>query len=437
MLRKWMNRRNEEDGVTMVVALLFVVIMTSLMMAMTALAMMAMQTSIAVRDATYFDIAVNSATSNALNLANNPTKDSLGTVTDAINMHVGEANQAVGVVEGDTGVKWRWYAVPIANSEAGLSYDVIATGYRLDPNDPTSARTVTVRLVSFPTSGARKVDDSIYYRPTKNSVFSWGVFGANSASVSGNTQMTSFNSGDGTSGTSVALGSNENINVSPTATVPNIAVMNSFPGHTTGERCTGTPCKPPITTEYTYGVDTSVIEEWVQEACPLAATSYPSVNVNSGFIPLTAGSKITCLNNLTIGSGDINVDISRQASTGNPEYIYVKGNVNVAPGARFNTTGNSSVSGAMVYRIYAAGNVNIATTGVGPRYTDFRALVAAGGTCSVGAATAATNTWGAFVCDDFSVVGVTSIKWDEQTAQVTGDASETRRIWSIVDYSNE
>lgn len=431
------NKRKDETGSTMLMAIMFMIIMLALVATMTGLAIGSMKATMAIRDATYFDVATNTAVSDALLLANNPTKNVVtGATIDSIDMHVGQANAKFGTISGDTGIKWRWYAIPVPKSVTGLSYDIIATGYRSDPNEVNFARSITARMASFPTSGAMRVGDSVFYRPTEDSIFSWGVFGATGTSISGSTSVKSYNSSDGSTGTDAPLGSNEIITITPTSTVPVISVMNSYPGHTSKERCIGTSCTPQTITEYTYGVDLSVIQEWVAAACPLA--SYPDINISGTSLPLTSGSRISCFNNVTV-SGNVPVDLARGASSGNPELIYIKGNLTVSPGTTFNTNnGNTSVSGAIVYKVYTSGaTVNIGTSApTGSPTTDFRALLTSSGKCSVGTAGFTTITYGALVCNNFSSTGTTTLNWDDQTEQITGDVSETRRIWNVLEYMN-
>jgi hypothetical protein len=427
MLRTLLRRRHEEDGVSMVLAIMLAIILASLVSTMTVLAILKMQNSAAVRDATYFDVATNTAISDVLNLANNPGDDN-------ITNHVGMSKAKSGVVAGDTKINWRWYLKPVESSFSGLSYDVIVTGYRNSPSDPLTSRTITARMVSFPTDGARKIDDSVFYRPTPSSIFSWGIFGSNGSTLTGNTKVQSFNSGvNGSVAANAQVGSNENVTISNTATVPKVFMMNTFPGHTTTERCTGAPCNPNDATEATYGMDVTVVNEWVQDACQ----GKPTPDVSGSEITFTGG-EVNCFGNVNL-SGDVKINHTGTAiSSGNPAKIYIKGNLTIEPGARFNNQGNSSVSGAMIYHMYVGGtNVNIASTGIGTRSTDFRALVAAGSAnCSIGTLNATTATSGALICGKIVTSGNTTINWDEQTGQITGDRTENRRIWNITGYKN-
>lgn len=428
MIRRLQAARDQEQGAALIVAVILLIILAGLVSIMTLTAVNAMKSSIAVRDVTYFDLATSTAISDALDMANNPKAG------ESLDKHIGLAAAVRGDVAGNDLVKWQWYLRPVNASFAGLSYDIVATGYRGTPTDPISSRTVIARLVSFPTDGARQVGDTVFYRPTPSSIYSWGVFGANGATIGGTTKIRSFNSGNGSLGNNAVLGSNELINISAGASAPRILMTNSYPGHTSTERCTGSTCLPKFATEATYGMDTSVVNEWINSECP--ADTYP--NVDGSAITIKGG-EANCFNNVSL-SGNVNVTTQGPTpSSGAPAKIYIKGNLNVAPGTRFNSTANNSVSGAMIYHMFVGGDsVSIGSSGATSQTrTDFRALVAASkATCSVGSPAAGADFWGALVCGNVSTAGDSIISWDEQTGQITGDVKEPRRIWNVTSYSN-
>jgi len=424
------RRSQDESGMALAATIILLTIMAGLVATMSLVTVSSLKNSSATRDATFFDLATNTAVSDALRMANDPKSG------EDIANHIGSSNAVSGGTD-NSNVNWQWYLRVIDASYAGLAYDIVATGYRGSATDPVDSRVIIARLTSFPTDGARWVGDSVFYRPTKSSVYSWGVFGANGITVSGYTQVAAFDSLTGTQTTGSTIGSNESVSISSTSTVDRIMMMNSYPGHAAGDRCTSALCDSTHVVDAKYGVDLSVTNEWIAAACPNPAASYPTVNGSTITINATGPN---CFNNVTL-SGNVTVTpVNGSPSSGRPAEVYVLGNLVVVPGAHFNNSGDNAVTGAMIYHMYVGGaTVSIGANGAPGSGTDFRALIAGSATtaCSVGQPSSTTTFKGALVCGSVLSSGTTDIFWDEQTGSITGDRNETSRIWDISGYRNQ
>lgn len=423
-----LRRRNDERGASLMLAIILMVILAGMVVSMSLLMVNALKTSSTTRDATYFDLAITTASNDALRMANNPATG------ESITNHIGESKAVQGHMAGNLGIKWQWYLEPLESAYADLAYTVVTTAYRDNPSDPLASRTMYAVMASVPTDGARRIGDAVYYRPTPSSIFAWGVFGDTEVALSGTTRLRSFNSRvSGVYGTDAAVGTNNFLDITPGVSVGSIMMANSRPGFSLGDRCTGDACSTAEVSEATYGMDVSVADEWIQNAC------------KGTFLPAVSGSAITlnatnpnCFESLSL-SGNVAITYTNGiASTGAPAKVYVRDNITVAKGTKFNANGNTAVSGAMVMHMFVGGNtISIGAGGAAAGTTDFRALVTApNAACVLGDTGSGVDFWGALICKSVNISGNSIVSWDVQTKHITPDASEQRRIWEITNYQN-
>lgn len=435
MKRYFQQRENTSSGYALILSIILLTVLAAVVALMSVSALSSLQSVTTARDATYFDMATETAVADAVRVANNP-----GT-GESFASHVGKTNAVFGDVDDEGQYKYRWYLLPVAGAYSGLSYDLHITGYRGDnPDDANTSRHVTVRMVSFPTTGARWIGETVFYRPTPVSVYSWGVFGSGSVTLSGNTQVSSFDSASGVTGKSGdVVGTNGVLTTSTGTTLSRILMMNSYPGNSAIERCVGGSCDPTIINDARYGMDLSVVDEWIESACPIGSGPYPSVNGST--ITIDAKNP-NCFDDVSL-RGNVNINyVNGQPSTGRPAQIFIRGNLQMDTKTTFNNGGNTSISGAMILHTYVSGDqVSIGASGAGGAgsTTDVRLLLATSNTthCAIGSPSNSTQFWGAAVCGTLDTNGNVHVQWDEQTNAIAGDEDMlSQRIWSVDGYMN-
>lgn len=428
------HRRTEEDGASLLLVIVVMTLLLSLVAGMTLLAVSSLRNSVSTRNAAYYNVAVDAAISEAMAVANNPTP------TRDIHDFIGESKQKIsnlgGKGEHNLGVKYRWYVMPVTNvaeqiaTYEGSAYRLITTGFTGDdPNNPNNSRTVETIITANSAEGAQEISGTMYYRPTRDSVFSWGLFGAESVTVQGASGISGYGTTGGTGSFTddVRVATNGNVlSTRPINQMPYANLMASSPTYGTPERCKGALCQYPNTIEYPYGIDLSVVDDWVAAEC--AGKAKPSVSGDK----ITLNPGVNCFNDITLrGDVDIQYD-GMMASSGQPAMIYVAGNLIFEPGTRFsnpvNNSAITSTNGPLPYRFYVSGQtVNIAYSGGVSRSTAVHAMIAAGNAeCRVGSAgnTAPVRYFGSLACNSVTLDGAsgdntTYALWYDMSTQIT------------------
>lgn len=439
IVKKIRNRKNE-GGSAIMLFLFMSVVIGAVLLSLVYGTINTTQSSASIRDATFFDLGAKTAINDALRVANNPKSG------ENLANHVGEAKAVKGVLEGNQNVDWEWYLLPVPNTEEGTIYDVHATGYRGTKN-PETARKIIGRLESVQTSGARWVDDTVYYRPTQSSIFSWGAFGGDGLEISPNTRIGSYDSAYAGSKNVGTIGTNKIANL-PNANqtrIDNLLLSAGSSGVPLQDRCVGESCKSVDITKMEYGLDLSIVDEWVNKACE----GITPIDVSGNRITLDV-TKPNCFNNIVFdGNVQVNWVNGMTPSSGRPVKIYVQGMLAFTDGTYFNTP--AAGSGAAQHSPTA---IQFFVNGLGVRVglksphapnpeTDVRALIAAGKSaiCAVGdpASQSETNFYGALVCNSSLMVFENStILWDEQTKHLEVlDNDENLKIWDYKGLRNE
>lgn len=428
------RRANQEDGASLLLVIVVMTLLLSLVAGMTLLAVSSLRNSVSTRNAAYYNVAVDAAISEALAVANNPTP------SKDIHDFIGESNQTIsplgGAGEQSLGVKYRWYVMPVTNvaeqiaTYEGSAYRLITTGFTGDnPNNPNNSRTVETIITANSAEGAQEIGGTMFYRPTRDSIFSWGLFGAESVTAQGTSGVRGYDTTGGSGSWTETARVATNGNILSTGGVGQLRYANlmaSSPTYGTPERCEGALCQYPNTIEYPYGIDLTVVDDWVAAEC--AGKSKP--NVAGDTITLNPG--VNCFNNITLrGNVDIKYD-GMMASSGRPAMIYVAGNLIFEPGARFSNPANNSAitstNGPLPYRFYVSGQtVNIAYSGGITRSTAIHAMIAAGNAeCRVGSAgnTGPVRYFGSLACNSVTMDGASTTNstyalWYDMSTQIT------------------
>lgn len=428
------HRRAEEDGASLLLVIVVMTLLLSLVAGMTLLAVSGLRNSVSTRNAAYYNVAVDAAISEALAVANNPTP------TKNIHNFIGEKKQSISPLGGSgeqkLGVKYRWYVMPVTNvaeqiaTYEGSAYRLITTGFTGDnPNDPNKSRTVETIITANSAEGAQEIGGTMLYRPTRDSIFSWGLFGAESVTLQGVSGLRGFNTAGGNGAWTVEARAASNGNILSTGGLGQLRYSNlmaSTPTYGTPERCQGDLCQYPNTVEYPYGIDLTVVDDWVAKEC--AGKEKPSVSGNT----ITLNPGVNCFNNITLrGNVDIQYD-GMMPSSGQPAMIYVAGDLIFEPGTRFSnpssTSPITSTNGPLPYRFYVSGQtVNIGYSGGVALSTAVNAMIAAGNAdCRVGSAgnTAAVRYFGSLACNSVTMDGASTTNstyalWYDMSTQVT------------------
>lgn len=438
------HQQKDETGSAMVSALLVMMLMLFIVGTMTTFAITGITKGSDIKEINQSQLSADSAVSNAIYIANNPAAG------QSLEAHVGVDNSVYGVIDPtvanagkDGQYKWRWYAEKVPTTFAGLAYDIYATGYKSSLTDD-SARTFRVRLHSVQTRGASYEPTGPSYNPTPSSVFSWGALGTNGVTLNDTSRLYSYNSQMVSTPTLSdnlnhgRAGSNRAITYGTGSVFNNLSYLaNNKNNPVDSTRCSGTRCNNAYMTKYNYGLYLSSLNSYIDEKCP--NSSYPDwiASQKGGAYSPTDSTK--CWGNVVF---DINTSVPYQFSSGNPAYLYAKGNVTVKPGVQVNAA-TSTDSGPLKLRIYSrGGTTGVFEAGSSVNPTKFVGLfMGSAMKCEVGKDTTAKGTdattiiYGALACDTVNMNAGSTLWWDEQTSQITGDSdAQTKFIWSTVSY---
>lgn len=430
-LREIIKRHREEgeSGASLILAIIMLTVLAGLVAGMSLVTVALAQSTIAVRDATYFDIATGTAIADAVSTLNSLEEG------ESPEDYSGQDNIVTGEVPGDSNVRWQWHLVPVDSWDQREWYDVVATGYRTSADDPTSARTVVARLRPFPTPGARKIGTSIFYRPTKESAFSWGFFGADGVAITEGTKVIAYNSSYEEEFFAASLGSNEDIDINETAEVRALTFMNAYEGHSAVERCTGHEiCNDRYSiAENRFGLDLSAVPEWIAEACGTDPDNFmPALGST---ITLSANEP-NCFSDINL-SGEVEIEYADAApSAEHPIMIYATGDVRFDKGTRFNT--KSGTTSAIGIRIFTSGNeVNVGLEGDNEdeRDTEVRAMIAANNAvCTFGPG----NFVGGALCREIKTTEPGSkLYWDFATTKLALTGPAHQRVYEVVSLTQD
>lgn len=439
------HQYKDENGSAMVSALLVMMLMLFIVGTMTTFAITGLNKGSDIKEVNQSQLSADSAISNALYVANNPAAG------QSLEAHLTVNNAVYGIIDPtvanagkDGQYKWRWYAEKVPTTFAGLAYDIYATGYKTTPTDD-SARTFRVRFHSMQTRGASYEPTGAAYNPTPSSVFSWGALGANGVALNDTSRLYSYNS-QAVSNPVLSdnlnhgrAGSNRAITYGAGSVFNNLSFLaNNKNNPVDATRCTGARCTNAYMTKYSYGLQLTSLNSYIDSKCPNA--TYPDwvASQKAGlYAPATDAAK--CWGNVIF---DVDTNVPSQFSSGNPAFLYAKGNITVKPGVQVNTT-SSTDGGPLKFRIYSRGGTT-ATVEAGPAIdpTKFVGLMMGSALkCDIGKDTTALGTgattiiYGALACDTVLMNAGSTLWWDEQTSQITGDTDvSTKFIWSAVSY---
>jgi hypothetical protein len=440
------QRKDREEGVAMVMAILITLVLVTLVASMTAFAMMGLDKGKDVQGLTAASSAADNAISHALTLANSKK----GQSGDGIEKHIGIANAVYGSIDaneidpinGDGQYSWRWYAEQVIDAKANLVYDIYASGYQNSPDD-ISARNFRVRIDSTVVEKAEYTTSGTpFYVPTMAGVFAWGAFGSDSVIMKSNSNIKVYDAAknigypstslrDGEIATNSVLTLNDPVGI-------NTAVFLNTGATIDPTRCTGTGCTTHNLEKIEYGMSLSGISDTIQANCPLNSTAYTDwkASANAGKINDTVYPM--CYNNIIF---DQDTDVSLAYSTGRPAFMYAKGNITVEPGVEVNTQPTTS-QGPLALRIYSqAGTDFIMKRGTTANPTKMTALVAGPSlNCNIGQNLTTPNPhgtalYGSMACKTSIIETGSEIWWDGQLAQVTHEGSPTSiKLWQINSY---
>lgn len=441
------HQNKDENGSAMVSALLIMMLMLVIVSTMTTFAITGITKGSDIKEINQSQLSADSAVSNALYVANNPNVAN----GQSIQAHIGVANSVFGVIDptvADAGkdgqYKWRWYAETVPTTFAGLAYDIYATGYKLTPTDKSS-RTFRVRITSMQTEGATYEPTGPAYKPTPTSVFSWGVLGVNGVSLDNTSRLYSYNSQTVSNPTLSdnlshgRAGSNRAITYGTGSVFNNLSFLaNNKNNPVDTNRCSGSRCTNAYMTKYSYGIYLSSLNDYVDRKCP--NSTYPDwIASQKGGVYNPSTDALKCWGNVVF---DVNTSVPSNFSSGNPAFLYAKGNVTVKPGVQVNTA-VSTDGGPLKFRIYSrGGNTGLIEAGSSINPTKFVGLLEGSALkCDAGKDTTAKGTdattiiYGALACDTVVMNAGSTLWWDEQTSQIAGDTDvNTKFIWSAVSY---
>lgn len=455
LLDRLNNKRSAENGYSLMLAVLLMVIMLAVVASLTATVIAGTQKSGQTRDYTFNSLAADAALNDALLTAN--TETLTDGVTSLIN-HIGPENAKTGILSPHenplSNINWMWYAVPTPSSAPYTDYQIYASGYRGNEPDAERSHHMTARLTSFPVTGA--IADSgtgnpVYQLPSR-ALWSKGAVGVDALTLDGEGSVYSYNSASGTTPPAInsstprsSIHTNGNVNF--TGNYGGQASEVDFYGFQTGdnfeERCLGNCLLPTrgfahFFDSANYDNDLSISRDTSNGG--FECSSYPNWRSSSNGTVLnpSGNNRHLCFNDLTI---DANTTIPTRFTTGAPLTVFVNGDLTFSPGMSLQNAGHlDSSRGPLSLRLVVSGDVDI--PGHTTATTTLSGLVIAtnGGVCTVGTANRSAEVRGAIACSDLRVIGQGKIWVDSQSSLTeheqgpTGSSGEDTRAWLFSDY---
>lgn len=380
--------RRNDDG-SMLLALLFTLIITSLVAIITATMLAGLTKTRNARDQAIALQAADSAMSHALIYANTTGLSGTTPITKT-----GTSSN----------VTWSWTATPSA--------DPAVWTVAVDAQGKSTDRNYTATFTGIRVTSARKSPSTgqITYVVDNSERFSNGFFGANGVTITGAPDL------DGYDGSVGILGSNGPFTLSA-ATIDRLDQWNSTASPS--GRCTGTACtladvqvKGPA-----YPLDTASTA-----TCTSAlATSNGNWTPASG--ALVAG---RCYNSITFNS-------TATYALAGPVYAF--NGVSIATGANVNTAANATTPRARNLRIYVVGGA--VSQAAGTKFAG--AIYAPTSTCTINATTTdttfQTRFLGAAVCSNLAVNGPARLRYDGDL-KLLASSTAGQYVWSVSDYAS-
>lgn len=486
MIAKIYKNKTEESGVALVIAVVISVILVSIAALGAISTINAFSNASDYRNSAYYDVAIDTAFGDAINYVNNPENEPYFN-------DITRDSPRQGVIRADTEINYEWYLEPFETKFENLTYKITVSawsGVKTGREEQARARKVSGFLVSVPTEGGVWRGERIFYSPTRNSVFGYGLFAGGNLDIFDTARLEVFNSASPSTAvplSRLSIGTN-GVFSSKGASLPeyNLRSYNQFGLEEVA--CLESPlkeageiCSYPRLQRVDYGVSLSEVSRWVQNTCDGQLIKTPiyrdgngvalnGVNNNSlGDIATTEidlSPGINCFNELPL-FGDVIISGNSGVSSGNPALIFVNGSLNfnrnpsgnTSTGLQFNS--KSDIDGdnnPLSYRFYVSGNVGIGSNSAASRNVSVRALISAAGNCYVNTTSPSFNSLakvsleGALVCGGkVDVKENSEIRVDQQISQVSSDrnrsceiGSETPqthnciyRIWEIVNVKSE
>lgn len=459
MMNSLLNRhqkRRDESGVAMIIAVLIVLIMVALITLMTSFALRGIEKGNTVQNLNASGNAADTAIANMMTLANSESNRN-GSEMDK---HLGGSNKVVGSYNanaidpeaGDGSYQWSWYAEKSTNSSVGTSYEVTATGFQ-NNEDEIDARTIKVRIESTTVEDINySSNGQVLYTATLGGSFSNPVFGSQYVDLKDNVKIRKYSSssalgypatanskGDGNPAT------NNSFKIGSQIDMGNVEFYSSNPSDSEetyiNNRCTGVGCEGDAAGDgivynvYNYGVSLAQSRKQANNFCP--GSDYPDwvASENSGSVAYSTSPK--CYNNITF---DVDTSLPASWSTGNPAVMYAKGNVTVEKGVEVARQANTS-QGPYSFQIIASGTTKFTMERGEPGNPTKMSGTVVGQNldCNIGETPESSNSqtyfYGSMACNTVTVQPYAEVWWDDQLSKVLKEgSSSSKKIWAAVSY---
>lgn len=175
------RQQSKESGVAIVVALLVILILVGLVTMMLMFSLRSLEKGASIQNLNASSNAADTAIANMFSTVNG-TKNGQN---KELEKRIGINNAVYGTFSaneadpkiGDGQYSWRWYAEKNSETSTGTTYNIYATGYKNDPDEP-EARNLKVIISS---TTAEKVfyndEQKVTYIATQGGSFAWSGLG--------------------------------------------------------------------------------------------------------------------------------------------------------------------------------------------------------------------------------------------------------------------
>lgn len=438
-LRQWVTSHRGESGAGMIVALMLLLILLGLSTFMLYLSMKSLEKGTSVQNFSAAGNATEAAIANMMTLANSEAnKDG-----SEIEKHIGSTNAARGTYQanevspsGDGLYSWEWYAEPRSDMEPGTGYNVYASGYRKEANEP-EARSIRILLTSSTVEGVfYDAEGLVNHDVALGGVSSYAAFGNTALTMQGTAQANTYNSrttvgrplaSEGTA----AVATNGKMTLGGSASQAALIFHGRPSGEMTSAICSGSPCTAGTVSTYRHKVSMRHLTNKGLSACPLS--NYPDWVASAQNGAISSSATPQCYNNIVF---DDDTKLSGDVSTGNPAILYAKGNVTVEPGVEV-ASQIQRAQGPQALQIVglSGGTFQLMRSSATDPTRFTGTFMGQNMNCDIGSGSSPSNhdtlMMGSLACNNVTIRSDSVLWWDKQGYNAVAEGSETsKKIWA-------
>lgn len=418
--REILNNRKNEDGVSLIFALLVLVMLLLVTVIVATTATTSAVTANQLTSGTVLRSAATNGLQNALLVANNSQTSSI------LETKRGVGGAVYGTVTNDSNsgrrdgeIKWRWYTEQVVFPGQIVGYYVYSTGY----SSVTGIdKGVTLRAQFVPTAATsgdwNPTTKAVSYKLSPEASYQWGITGTISVSLEDSSKVYGFDSyygstPGGANSTGTAIATNNTVTIGSGTGIQSSSFTSPS---ATGNDCTGTGCAGVGVVYREFDVNLQSVADKMTTMCGSNNPPIWRASEHGGVLDLPAN---TCVGGLIF---DVDTTVPANYTPNSPLAVYSVGDVTVNKGINVNTS--NSPGSLKVYSNSGALSVGVSGSGsILSRTNMYMATVT--GLCEI----AANSTYfGATACG--RVIVRSNAVYYLDAASRSGSALTQRNVWT-------